>query len=296
MLPPALREGARRPSSRLVVHPEAAPMPTAEQIRKAREVLLQVPERLVIRRTLTLPLAAERNLRTVLGFEMDRYTPFKADAVYFAHAVTARLPAKRVLRLSLAAVPRKAVDPWLDMLRALGARPGLDAGGMRLELEPDRAARSAWTLRALTALAIVLLAVATALPLVRKAERAAELQAEVAQARRQAFLAEAARRELHSVVEEEAGVLRQRELRPSALRILQQLALLLPDGDWLTQFELAGTRVRLRGESPNASALVARIEKSGVFADATFDGSVVRLPGTERERFSVSMSAQGAPP
>src|SRR5450759_6024403 len=37
-----------------------------------------------------LPLATEENLREVLGFEMDRHTPFKAEQVYFDYRIVKR--------------------------------------------------------------------------------------------------------------------------------------------------------------------------------------------------------------
>src|SRR5581483_356993 len=47
------------------------------------------PER-TLRRSISLPAAAEDNLRQVLSFEMDRQTPFKADQVYFDYRLGAR--------------------------------------------------------------------------------------------------------------------------------------------------------------------------------------------------------------
>ena len=49
---------------------------------RAREVVLCLPADKVMARKLMLPLVAEENLRQVLGFEMDRQTPFSLDQVY----------------------------------------------------------------------------------------------------------------------------------------------------------------------------------------------------------------------
>ncbi len=59
----------------------------AKIVRGARarfaEVVLKMPRDKVLRRLVDLPAAAAENLREVLGFEMDRHTPFNADEVYF---------------------------------------------------------------------------------------------------------------------------------------------------------------------------------------------------------------------
>jgi general secretion pathway protein L len=75
--------------------------------------------------------------------------------------------------------------------------------------------------------------------------------------------------------------------------VLHELTRLLPDHSWLARLELDGSRVRLRGESLNAAELVAALEGSALFADASLEGSVTRDPGTDRERFALSASARG---
>jgi general secretion pathway protein L len=240
-----------------------------------------VPDHLVLQRTLELPLATERNLRAVLAFEMDRYTPFKADAVYFGHAIQARDPAKRTLRVLLTVVPRSAV----------GAGPeAIEARGMRLAL---RSEQPRTRLRVAVAGAALLLGLALVLPFLQKIDAAARLEQEVREARQQALGAEAARRELERLLAEERALPERRAQRPPALEVLHELTRLLPDHSWLARLELDGSRVRLRGESLNAAELVAALEGSALFGDASLEGSVTRDPGTDRERFALSASARG---
>ena len=51
--------------------------------RRAGQVVLVLPDDQVLRRTVELPLAARENLREVVSFELDRYTPFAAEDVMF---------------------------------------------------------------------------------------------------------------------------------------------------------------------------------------------------------------------
>jgi hypothetical protein len=57
---------------------------------KDRCLVLRLAGRSVLVRDLTLPGAAEENLAQVLRYEMDRYTPFKADSVYHGFQVLGR--------------------------------------------------------------------------------------------------------------------------------------------------------------------------------------------------------------
>ena len=53
-----------------------------EDTRQVRRILL-VPNAGVLRRNLQLPAAAIDNLSSVVGFELDRQTPFRADQVRY---------------------------------------------------------------------------------------------------------------------------------------------------------------------------------------------------------------------
>ncbi len=60
------------------------------------EVVLCLPKDKALTRALTLPLAAEENLREVLAFEMNRQTPFRADQVYYDYMVVVGTPGRRL--------------------------------------------------------------------------------------------------------------------------------------------------------------------------------------------------------
>ena len=51
----------------------------------------------MLAKTVTLPLAAERELEQVLAFEMDRETPFKAEELYWIHRSHSGRPAERAI-------------------------------------------------------------------------------------------------------------------------------------------------------------------------------------------------------
>ncbi|WP_165190168.1 hypothetical protein [Caulobacter soli] len=81
---------------------------------------LVLPADAVLVRDLDLPRLSRADLRRMLAANMDRFTPFPAQAVYFDAPVAALAdPADRV-RVRLAVIPRdKALDA-LDQARAMG--------------------------------------------------------------------------------------------------------------------------------------------------------------------------------
>jgi general secretion pathway protein L len=84
-------------------------------------VTLALPPRAVLRKQLLLPLAVEENLRQVVGYDLDRHTPFKADELYFDARVIERDPARNVVRVDLAAARKSIVDPLLRHAESWGA-------------------------------------------------------------------------------------------------------------------------------------------------------------------------------
>lgn len=95
-------------------------------------------------------------------------------------------------------------------------------------------------------------------------------------------------------MDQDRELLERRGRRPAAIALLNELSRLLPEATWLTHLELAGPRVRIRGESSNAAELLTVLEASTLLRRAALDGSVVRDPEVDRERFSITATAQPA--
>ncbi|MFQ5937551.1 MAG: PilN domain-containing protein [Acidiferrobacterales bacterium] len=269
------------------------------------DVAVRVPAERALRTTLTLPLAADENLRQVLAFEMDRHTPFRAEQVYYDVTVTGRDPVRRCLRVVLTLLPRTEVDPLLQALSRCGLEPSaLDvinedgassatAEAVGLNLLPPESRRATqgkkhWPTRALAGLATVLVIVAGALPFVQKVNVAHQLEARVEQAKEKALSAQRVRKELEQLVAQANTLIKKRKEQPSAIRVVDELTRILPDSTWLNRLELAGVRVKIQGESANASRVATLMEDSALFTDARFDAPVTRNPRTEKERFLIS--------
>src|SRR6185312_16905071 len=150
-------------------------------------------------RRVTMPLATEENLREVLGFEMDRLTPFRAEDVYYDYRVVSRDAAAGQLVAQVALARRELVDARLATLRSLGAnvqavvvRDDVGRGTASLDLLPtdQRGERESATQRrtqgALVAAAAVLLALALLIPVWKKRETVIALHPLVAKAQQDA--------------------------------------------------------------------------------------------------------------
>ena len=88
-----------------------------------RTTLLRLGEADVLGKTVSLPLAAERELDQALAFEMDRETPFTAEELYWTHRVIEADRQNGRLSVRLWLIQKASLDPLLTDLAAVGIRP-----------------------------------------------------------------------------------------------------------------------------------------------------------------------------
>lgn len=267
---------------------------------KADKVVLLLPPGRTLRKVIALPAATESGLDNVLRFEMDRHTPFSSDQVYFGYRIVQRDRAHQRLQVELLVVPRDYLDGLLQRLDELGVHPAtvsLGGGednwsGNGINLLPGsrrRERRRDWrTDRRLQAgLGLVVLALLVGFPLLEQRREIANLTEALEKPRAAAERAAQVRAELQRL-EGGGGYLRaQQEKAPAILLTLNELTQLLPDTTWLSRFELSEDRVRMEGESAEASALIALFEKSQTLQNVTFASPITSNPRTQKDRFSL---------
>lgn len=252
----------------------------------APKLVLSVPPRDVLRKTLTLPAAVEPNLRQALQYDLDRHTPFKAEELYFDAVVSGRNPAKKEIQVDLVSCRKTVVDAALRHLTAWGVsavaavpEPPTTATQSRLNLLPHeaRSTRVVWRRwqfwLPLALVASVALA-AIAIPLWQKRDYAIALNTLAAEARGQAAVSDALRTELETKVGDYNFALERKYAFPSAFRVVDEVSRVLPDDTWLTQFEMKSIakgkdtqrEILVRGETANAGRLVQLFEESPLLA------------------------------
>jgi len=272
--------------------------------RGAAEIILRLPAAQVLRRRIELPLAAAENLREVLGFEMDRLTPFKsADAAYDYRIAATDREAQR-LTVDLAVAPLALVEEAVGVAAALGLAPdrvgvanGLDAGAAQINLLSAPNESGGRFLRrlnlALAALFCLLLAAAALWPLHRKQEELAGLEARLQHGRAEATAAERLRAQLAEVFDRKSFLVQRRQTTPLAVAVLKELTERLADDTWLVQLHIGGGQVMLSGYAPAAATLVPTLEDSDLLSDVRFGSPVMPDARVGRERFNLSAKIAG---
>ena len=272
---------------------------------RSAELVLRLQHGKVLRRTVDLPVAALENLREVIGFEMDRHTPFKSSEVYYDYRVLGHEPDLKRIKVDLVVAPRAAVDGAVSLVRGWGLEPD------RLEAADDTARPWKANLlpqgdvkppewRRLTGVlvvaAAVMLAVAIYLPLMQKQEVLAAAEARLASARAAALQADALKQQVGALAGRSSFVVEQKRARLTVTELLDEITRLLPDDTWVLQFGRRGEQITLSGYTTKSSALIGLLEASQALEEVRFSSPVTADPRVERDRFNITaaVAARGA--
>lgn len=290
---------------------EATPLQLSaedEMHQQARELVLCLPADKVLTRSLTLPLAAEENLREVLSFEMDRQTPFTAEQVYYDFSVVARSAAERTLTVDLMLVTRRMLDELLDRLDHRGLHPdrvtincGERGGFAAINLLPaGKRQRKAVTPQlvnlALGALAVLLLISAASLPLLDKRQKIKALEPLLETAGANAKEALRLRKEVDQLTANSRFLTDKKQSSRPVLEIMDELTRILPDDTWITRLDIKGSELEIQGQSASAAALIPLIESSSILQNPRFRSPVTQIPRSDVERFHLSAETRGPTP
>ncbi|MGH6879701.1 MAG: PilN domain-containing protein [Hypericibacter sp.] len=300
-----LLDGAEAPSNR----GKLATM-KRKTARWRAKVVLCLPSDSVLQCQVSLPLAAQENLREVVGFEMERFTAFKADEVYYSCRLMQVDRAEKRVAVRLVAVPRSIADKAIE----LAADWGLPAQIVTIaddDLRFDRTVnllpktseaksqRLAGRLFAtLSVIAIGLAALAIGLDFHQQQRLLAAYEARSAESRTASQHADELRTQLSRLLEHSRYVAQQKQSRPLLVEILDETTRLLPDNTWVTQFRLQKQQITLSGYSAAASSLIERLEASPMLAQVRF-ASPVTLDaklGVERFNLSAQLAGNGGAP
>lgn len=260
---------------------------------------LLLPAATGLRRRLLLPAAAADRLRDVVGFEIERQTPFTADSVAFDARVIGRRDGDGQIEAELVVVPRSALDPQLAALGPLaGGLAGADVAGadgvpLGVNLLPPalrRATVDPWRGVNLVLAAVALLATIALLwqLLDNRRDAADRLEARIEQGAAPARRAAAARAELVALLEGQAFLERLRATRPTDIEILDELSRRLPDGTYLEKVAIENDRLTLIGLSNEAAALVSRLQDSPLWRAPALAGALMPDPSSGRDRFTLT--------
>lgn len=266
------------------------------------EVLVRVPEALGMRKFITLPEAAAANAQKVLSYELDRYTPFKAEQVYY-DLVKLGKPVNAQVKLALILVQKSVLDVLTDQVVDLGLQPsyadyvqepltqlhGKDRYNLLpLDIRHERSRKPKIIMYiSLAVVAIMLLAVLAA-PLWAAYEGIDKLKRHVRLAEKEALSIEDNKRGIDYLYKSTEKLIAKKNHAPLLVETIDTVSKLLKDDTYVSQLKFSQGNLELLGESANASDILALLEKTQHFKNARFISPVTQDQMSHKERFQLS--------
>jgi len=234
-------------------------------------------------------LAAERDIASVVGFEMDRFTPFQAEEIFWSICGVRRDPA-RGLAMSLLITLRAPIEELLNGLAARNLRPAfVEAPAGRIPLSPrlDLAGRKLQS--GLLGLVGLLALTCIAIPPIRQQLALDAARSQIAGLQPVAHEAQGLRQRLNIAASGQSAIAAARSAGDT-LQIVAALTAALPDGTYLTDLTLKSGDLTFDGASNNASRLIAILAGAPGFENPRFVAPVTRAINSQADLFSIQVT------
>ena len=264
---------------------------------KPLDLILLLPRESRLQKQLTYPLAAEKELRSVLEFDMDKQTPFTSDRVYFDYIITGRDTANDQLHITLCLVMRDVLHKHLDAIGFLDQRPETATTDMDDSPEyvnfmppPDgNANKSSGQAFAYTCLAAFLLFIMTLyLPLLRYDSVIRQFEERIEQARSGAMHVQVLENKRRTVLKRSEFLSSEAQRKIPPLHIIGDLTRRLPDNTWINRLSIRADEIQLHGESEAAAAVVQLMEESDYFEQTQFRSPVTKNNSNGKDQFHIA--------
>lgn len=263
-----------------------------------KRLILTLPVSEVLICPISLPWGALRKLRAIVNFEIDKFTPFSADQVYFSLLLGAVFPGKS-FTVTLVVVERRRLQSIIEKVHAEGLKvyridvksaSNSTMGVNLMPFEGERKYRACLCKARLAASAlIVILAISVGIAWLDKEHtRLDAMRQELTLIRNQAQEVEAMRQQLHTRKEMEQALRHSAPGEGQSLAILNVLTNCLGTDAWLTELnsDING-ELRMVGYSRQASELPARLMDCAGLDRVRFQGTVQADRNTALERFTL---------
>lgn len=277
-----------------------------DEERRALPRILLMPPPAVLRRSITLPTAALDNLRTVLGFELDRQTPFKPEQVMYDSRVLRHDAGAKQVLVELALIPRDRLQLALAELGGVAATlAGVDArapdghglGYNFLPLEHRRGRNDTrfWIHAGLVAGSLLLLLMAMGRLLDNRVEAVESLRSETEERHDEARAAAKLRDSLEEAALAANFLAIEKDRQPSMVLMLAELTRLLPDDTYLERLNSSRGELTLSGQSSQAAKLVEVLQSSTLLRSPALSGPIQPDARTQKDRFNITAGYGPAP-
>ena len=245
------------------------------------------------------PEAAKDNLRQVVGYQLDRLTPFSVDNAYYDVRLAQYDKLRKEVIADIYVSPQHVVDKLVRQLKEVGFEQveivsvADGAGQINLFRQQANANNQSWS-RIPLYFALSMLGLALLAPLGYKLRRAEQIDDALKTLRRDSAEQLAVRDQLSLAQEALQFLENKRKTSPVALDIVEKLSVSIPIDTWLERLSLEGKNLEIRGESAKVLSLIDTLEELPEFSNVRFKSPITRNKENGRDRFHIEAKVEVA--
>lgn len=274
----------------------------AKKVARSRnyQLKLELDEKQTLHLQHTFPEGVQDNIKQVVGYQLDRITPFSLDTAYFDAKVAKHDKANKMVVADIYVSPKTHIEQYLAKLRALGVP---DINVISAIASPTQLTKglSATTTASAPAslwpfyLFIMALIASLAAPILYKERRLGQIDEAIASLQQKASAQIEVRDQLLAAEETLTFIGEKRKTAPVMLDVVEHLSAEIPPHTWVERLEINGNQVQIRGESEQALSLIDTLEISPYFEAVSFKSPVTRNPNSGKDKFHLQANVEANP-
>lgn len=272
-----------------------------QEIKKDEFALdIHIDESEVLKKQVSLPASTEENLYEVIQYEMDRYTPFNKDDVYFDYRVEDRIKDKELIKVLLIVIRKEVLNPvvqaiensslHLQRINIINAQnPTASLQNVKLlRSHNDLGGTQKSSIKWLAAAALGLLLVTGLTPLVINYMHISKLKSELQELEETVNEVKNLQSEYTKMQNQVGYLVDIKDKNPSIIELLNLLTVSIPDHTYVRRLSLEGGLLSIQGTSASAAGLIPIIDNSGMFDDIRFAAPVTQSRADGLEQYSIT--------
>lgn len=253
----------------------------------------------LLTKSLSMPANALNNIRDILGFEMDKHTPFSSEQVYFDYIIDEKSSSGENLQLDLYVVTRKIADDLSSEMERLDipfSRISSKHQGHLfscINFDTENKSASAGKLNELVNVWLLLLCVllflaALFFPLSIQKGKLLALEEIINDQRKVALEVAALEKTKFTALSQNQFLLTKKKNSLPAIELIAEMTKVLPDDTWLNRLIIRDKEIQITGESASATSIIKYIEDSVYFDNANFRSPISRNSRSNKDRFNIN--------
>ncbi len=268
---------------------------------ESSRLFIKIPKSKTLQQSIPFPLNASNNIKQILSYEMDRYTPFPANDVYFHYEIKPSNNQPDLIDVNLTLSKKSYLDTLIDKYSTLGiynlfitSQDIYTSPELITELKPlfsrQKYISKLNTARlGLLGTALILLMLNMSYITYKKELQKNALINNISSLKSDALKASKIQAMINLIETRNKYPAKLLNKYQSKLRILNELSKIIPDNTWLQSLEYNHPILIINGESGSPGSVLTSLTSASNFKNVKFNSPISISNNSNKQHFSIKL-------